>query len=97
MMVQQNKWRAARFGNQAKLVDTYTYESAAVPQVVERLVELLTPVAVELRCDEVLNRCVALARQPSAAQRQLDLLAETNDPAEVVRRLTEASRVAAAD
>lgn len=97
MMVQQNKWRAARFGNQAKLVDTYTYESAAVPQVIERLVELLTPVAVELRCHDDLNRCVALARQPSAAQRQLDLFAETNDPVEVVRRLTEASRVAAAD
>ena len=26
MMVQQNKWRAARFGNQARLVDTYTYQ-----------------------------------------------------------------------
>ena len=29
MMVQQNKWRAARFGNQAKLVDTYTYQVGA--------------------------------------------------------------------
>ena len=29
MMVQQNKWRAARFGNQAKLVDTNTYRRPA--------------------------------------------------------------------
>ena len=28
MMVQQNKWRAARFGNRAILVDTYTYQTA---------------------------------------------------------------------
>jgi carboxylate-amine ligase len=95
-MVQQNKWRAARFGNQARLVDTYTYESASVAQVVERLVELLQETAAELGCTDQLNHCVTMARQPSAAQRQLDLLAETNDPREVVRRLTEASRVSPA-
>jgi hypothetical protein len=34
-----------------------------------------------------------MAQSPSAAQRQVDLLAETNDPAEVVRRLTDEARV----
>ena len=38
MMVQQNKWRAARFGNQAMLVDTYTYQTAPVAQVVDEMV-----------------------------------------------------------
>ena len=33
-----------------------------------------------------------MADNPSAAQRQLDLMAETNDPTEVVRRLAEESR-----
>jgi glutamate---cysteine ligase / carboxylate-amine ligase len=92
-MVQQNKWRAARFGNHARLVDTYTYQSAAVPQVVERLVELLQESAVELRCVDYLNHCVTMARQPSASQRQIDLFTETNDPREVVRRLTEVARI----
>jgi glutamate---cysteine ligase / carboxylate-amine ligase len=92
MMVQQNKWRAARFGNHARLVDTYTYQSAAVPQVVERLVELLRESAGELGCAEQLNHCVTMARQPSASQRQIDLFTETNDPREVVKRLTEAAR-----
>ena len=40
-MVQQNKWRCTRFGNQAKLVDTDTYRSASVGDAVGRLVELL--------------------------------------------------------
>ena len=96
MMVQQNKWRAARFGNHARLVDTYTYRSASVAEVVEELVGLLQPTAVELGCVEPLNHCVTMARQPSAAQQQLDLLAETNDSREVVRRLTDASRVSPA-
>ena len=95
MMVQQNKWRAARFGNQARLVDTYTYRSASVAQMVEDLTKLLEPTAVELDCVDYLGRCLIMAREPSAAQQQLDLLAKTNDPREVVSRLTEASRITA--
>ncbi len=93
MMVQQNKWRAARFGNQARLVDTYTYQSDSVAAVVERMAETLWPKASELGCESYLRHCVKMACNPSAAQRQLDLLAETNDPREVVRRLTEMSRM----
>jgi carboxylate-amine ligase len=92
MMVQQNKWRAARFGNQARLVDTVTYEAAPVTETVERLIGLLRPTATELCCDPYLERCAAIARNPSAAQRQLDLLAETNDPREVVRLLVDEAR-----
>jgi carboxylate-amine ligase len=92
MMVQQNKWRAARFGNQAKLVDTTTYVSAPVDETVERLVKSLQSTAVELGCEPYLQHCVAIARQPSAAQTQLDLMSEKNDPREVVRNLLVASR-----
>jgi carboxylate-amine ligase len=92
-MVQQNKWRAARFGNHARLVDTYTYESASVRQVVEGLAGVLRETAAELECIEQLEHCVTMAQSPSAAQRQLDLFTDTNEPAEVVRQLTEASRI----
>jgi carboxylate-amine ligase len=92
MMVQQNKWRAARFGNQAKLVDTNTYRVATVAATVERLAEMLQPTAAELGCESYLNHCVTMAGNPSAAQRQVDLLAETNDSREMVRLLTEGAR-----
>jgi carboxylate-amine ligase len=93
MMVQQNKWRAARFGNQARLVDTNTYNVASVAATVERLAEVLRPTAVELGCESYLSQCVVLAARPSAAQRQLDLMAETGDAQQVVCRLTEDSRI----
>ena len=93
MMVQQNKWRAARFGNLARLVDTDTYRAAPVAQTVERLVELLQSAATELQCTSYLEHCVKMASKPSAAQRQLDLMEETNDPREVVRRLVDDARV----
>src|SRR6476659_3103144 len=82
MMVQQNKWRAARFGNQAKLVDTNTYRVATVADTVERL----GLAAAELGCTRYLERCLRMSKGQSAAQRQIDLLAETGEPREVVRR-----------
>ena len=93
MMVQQNKWRAARFGNQAKLVNTNTYRVATVADTVANLTEALRSTAAELKCESYLNHCVFMAENPSAAQQQLDLLAETGDPKEMVRRLAEASRI----
>jgi carboxylate-amine ligase len=93
MMVQQNKWRAARFGNRATIVDTYTYKSAPVAQVVDEMVGKLMPTAADLQCESYLSHCIEMARNPSAAQRQLDILAATNDPREIVRQLTDAARV----
>ncbi|HEY2411187.1 MAG TPA: glutamate--cysteine ligase, partial [Pirellulaceae bacterium] len=96
MMVQQNKWRATRFGNRAMLVDTFNYEIASVEQMVNRLATMLRPTAEELHCESYLDHCQVMAQNPSAAQRQLDIRAETDDPREVVRRLTEAARVSGA-
>jgi carboxylate-amine ligase len=93
MMVQQNKWRAARFGNRARLVDTNTYLSASVEDTVAHLIGILRRTAIELNCEPYLDHCLTMARNPSSAQRQLDLMAETNDPREVVRRLVEEARV----
>lgn len=93
MMVQQNKWRAARFGNRAKLVDTNTYRSATVADTVARLVEQLAPTADHLRCEHHLQHCIHVAENPSAAQRQLDLLDELQDPSQMVRQLSDAARV----
>jgi carboxylate-amine ligase len=93
MMVQQNKWRAARFGNQAKLVDTNTYLSATVEDTVAHFVGILRRTALELDCEKYLDHCVTMARSPSSAQRQLDLMAKTNDPREVVRQLVDAARI----
>ncbi len=93
MMVQQNKWRAARFGNQARLVDTNTYRSASVVDTVDHLVRALRESAAELKCEKYLEHCLSMARNPSAAQRQIDLMAETSDPRETVRKLVEEARI----
>ncbi|PHS15794.1 MAG: glutamate--cysteine ligase [Blastopirellula sp.] len=93
MMVRQNKWRAARFGTEAQLVNSYTYEVESVSKSVQRLIEMLEPTAIELGCLDYLKETQRIADSPSWAARQREILAATGDPTEIVRRLTKVSRL----
>ena len=93
MMVRQNKWRAARFGGRAELVDTYTFQIQPVADVVETLVSRLRPISEELNCTRFLDRCPQMANGPTWAERQTSLLQETGSAAEMVRKLTAEARV----
>ena len=93
MMVRQNKWRACRFGTKAQLVDSYTHEVQTVSQIVQRLVRWLKPFAQTLRCADEFERVQEMADGPSWADRQDEILTRTDDRREIVRQLTEASRV----
>src|SRR5690606_27654354 len=61
MMVRQNKWRAARYGLAANLVDAFNFEVQPVSEVVNRLVDRLEPTSEELGCSEYLQRCREMA------------------------------------
>jgi carboxylate-amine ligase len=93
MMVRQNKWRAARFGGEAQLVDAITFEVQTLPQIVDGLIDKLQPSADELGCTDYLERCRQMAAGPTWADRQLALAQETGSLEEVVRRLTRESRI----
>jgi glutamate---cysteine ligase / carboxylate-amine ligase len=93
MMVRQNKWRAARYGLDAQLVDSSTYELQSARQAVRDLTELVRPAAEELGCDNELDRVLTMTEKPGWSQHQLDLLEKTGDPAEVVRKMIELSRL----
>lgn len=93
MMVRQNKWRAGRYGNEAQLVNSYTYDVQTVSKVVEMLVDRLRPVGEYLGCLDYLRDNQRIADQPGWPQKQRDILAQTGDPKEIVRQLTEQSRL----
>ena len=93
MMVAQNKWRAARYGAEAKLVDSYTYESQPAKTVVHRLCDQLAATAEQLQCTPYLEHCRKIVSRPSWTERQLQILEETGDPREIVRQLSEEARV----
>jgi carboxylate-amine ligase len=93
LIVRQNKWRASRYGIRAQLVDSLSFETRSVQQIVDELVKRLTPAAEELGCIEHLERCREMAAGPSWAERQLELASSEADLKGVVRKLTEQSRV----
>ena len=93
MIVRQNKWRACRFGQQAQLVDSFSFQSQPVEASVRRLCDLLGDAATDLGCRDELDQCNRLARGPGWGQVQRSILAETGDPREIVRRLSEKSRI----
>ncbi|RCS47722.1 YbdK family carboxylate-amine ligase [Bremerella cremea] len=96
MMVRQNKWRAARFGTAARLVNSFTFDVETVPQMTQRLVTTLAPLAKRLQCTDYLEHCNVIANRPSWASQQRTLLQKTGSAAEMVRILSEGSRLSKA-
>jgi carboxylate-amine ligase len=93
MLVRQNKWRACRFGNQAALVNAYTYKVQSVSEIVHFLIEKLNLIAERLDCVKYLQHCETIADRPSWAERQRQILRDTGSHMEVVRRLCDEARI----
>jgi carboxylate-amine ligase len=86
-MVRQNKWRACRYGMEAKLVDPISYQALPARKVVHGLIDHLEDRAQELGCTSYLQDVREMAEGPTGSVRQLQVFHETNNPAEVVRRM----------
>jgi glutamate---cysteine ligase / carboxylate-amine ligase len=88
MMVQQNKWRATRFGADARLVLGQSYEQASLAETVANLVTRLEEHAVKLECLDELRSVVNIPAATGASQ-QLKIFEQTGSPTEVVRQMIE--------
>ncbi len=88
MMVQQNKWRATRFGADARLVNTDDFSQSSVQEMTDRLIGLLQPHARMLQCEKELAFATTLPANTGAKQ-QIAIFQETGDRREVVRRMIE--------
>jgi len=91
MMVQQNKWRATRFGAEARLVTTNNYRQHSVQESVDRLIELLIPTAESLGCVAELEAASQLPGT-TGAQQQLEIFERTGSRTAVVREMIEKNR-----
>jgi carboxylate-amine ligase len=86
-LVRQNKWRACRYGMDARLVHPQTFKPIPARKVVHELCDQLRGRAEELSCPSHLAVVHQMADQPTGSVRQLEIFRETNDPAEIVRRM----------
>jgi len=92
MMVRQNKWRAARYGVSATLVDRFDYSQKPLQEMVNGLVDSLRDISVDLGCSTELEHVREMARGRGWADHQRSILEQTGDPREVVRELVKQSR-----
>jgi len=88
MMVQQNKWRATRYGAEARLVSTRDFKPRSVQTVVADLVDQLLPVAETLDCQNELLSAKALPANTGALQ-QLRIFEATKSRRDVVKQMLE--------
>jgi carboxylate-amine ligase len=86
-LIRQNKWRACRYGMDAKLVDPATLQAVESRRLVAILADRLRPRAEELGCARYLGIVRDIAARPTGSVRQLEVFKETNNLAEVVRRM----------
>jgi carboxylate-amine ligase len=88
MMVEQNKWRATRYGADASLVSSKDFQQRSVPQLVDELILRLTPTAMELNCLPELQSVLAMP-MTSGARRQTEIYEATGSRRKVVEKLLE--------
>lgn len=89
ILINENKWRAARWGIEAKLIDFGKEQELPFTQLINELLEFIDDVVVELGCRDEVDFVHQMLEQGSGADRQLRVYKETKDLKEVVRYTVE--------
>ncbi|QEH37354.1 Carboxylate-amine ligase YbdK [Aquisphaera giovannonii] len=95
-LVRQNKWRAARYGMDAHLVDPRSFRVVPVRRTVREMVDRLEGRARDLGCRSQLEIVREMVEEPTGSVRQLATYRETGDLTEVVRRMIRSSAISEA-
>jgi carboxylate-amine ligase len=93
-LVRQNKWRACRYGMDARLVDPQSFRSIPARKVVLALVDQLKDRAVELGCSTHLDIVRELVHEPTGSVEQLTIHRNTGRLDEIVRQMLHSQEVA---
>jgi carboxylate-amine ligase len=87
LMIRQNRWRAARHGLDAVLVDPATGRNEAVRDELHRMISSLEDTAEKLGCRRWLDYARSMAERPDGASRQLEIFEQTGRLTDVARHL----------
>ncbi len=83
-MVEENKWRAVRYGTSGKLIDFGRQEELPAKGLLEELVEFVDDVLDELGSRHEVEHVFTILERGTSADRQLEVLERTQDPKAVV-------------
>jgi carboxylate-amine ligase len=83
-LIMENKWRAARYGIDGKLIDFGKQKEVPVRDLIHEILDFVAPAAEQLGSTHELEHIERILRNGTAADRALRVHAETNDFAKVV-------------
>src|ERR1044072_5001523 len=86
-LIQENKWRAVRWGLDGKLIDFGKQKEVPVRYLIHELLEFVDEGVDELGCRKELENVYTILENGTSADRQLRTYAETNDSHPVVDQL----------
>ena len=90
LILQQNRWLAARYGLDAMLIDRFTRRKAPARVLARELTDCLIHIGRELGCAEYLQNLRTRTRRSNDAVTQIATYARTNNLEDVVRLMTRA-------
>jgi glutamate---cysteine ligase / carboxylate-amine ligase len=88
-LLMENKWRAARYGMNGKLIDFGKQTEVPARDLIREYLEFVDDVADELDSREELNYIHTMLERGSGADRQLQVFRETGDLKKVVDYIIE--------
>ncbi len=88
-LIEENKWRAVRYGTDAKLIDFGRKEERPFSELIVELVEFVREAAEILGTYDTVKRVIDIQREGTSAHRQIEVFDKTQDPKAVVDWLIE--------
>src|SRR3990172_435531 len=89
MLIQENKWRAVRWGLEGKLIDFGKQKEVPVRDLIVELLDFVDDVVDDLGSRKEVEHIHTILQRGTSADRQLEIYRETNDLNAVVDHLIE--------
>jgi len=91
-LIEENKWRAARYGIDGKLIDFGKEQEVPMRQLIPELLEFVDDVVDDLGSRPAVEYVNTMLREGTSAERQLRVFEETGDLKQVVRHIVAETR-----
>ena len=96
-LIEENKWRAARYGIEGKLIDFGKEAEVPMKELIPELLDLVDDVVDDLGSRSAVHYVHTILNEGTSAERQLRVYEQTGEMKEVVRHLVMETRASAMD
>ena len=83
-LIEENKWRAVRYGTDGQLIDFGRKEERPFSELIGELLDFVSESAEMLGTMDVVRRAIDIQREGTSAHRQIEVFDKTHDPKAVV-------------